>query len=74
MSKRTTGIILILAASLLLISCYITAAITANGSGIALIGVFKDIFTRTIPMLIISFLGYVFGIIYLVWAERTKEK
>ena len=73
MTKRTTGVILILVSALLLISRYITAAMSAHGAGIVIVGAFEEVLDRTIPLLIASIVTSIVAAAYLVLAEREKE-
>ena len=74
MSKRLTGVILILVSALLLIGRYIAAAITANNAGVALPGAFETALEMSIPLLVASIVCAIAGVIYLIMAQRSKER
>ena len=68
MNKRFTGVIFIFISALLLISRYITAAIAASER------YFEVTLDDTILLLAASIVCVVVGALYLIFAERSKEK
>jgi len=74
MSRRGTGAIFCLIASLLFISRYISTAIYSSGVSSWSADLFQDILSYIgNGLTICSLISLLVGIIYLVWAELKKE-
>ncbi len=74
MNRRGTGIVFILIAALLFISRYIAAAIFGSGAA----SWNEDLFAAMLeyvgtPLLILSIISLILGIVYLGWAEISKK-
>lgn len=74
MNKRGTGVAFIAIAAFLFISRYIAAAIFGNGVA----SWNEDLFSAMLeyvgsPLLTLSILSLILGVIYLGWAEISKE-